>query len=79
MQTAKDSSLTNLFDVERIRRDFPTISSDSIYLDSVASSLTPLPVIEAITEYYMKYRANVHRGAYDLSLQTSERFEHHGL
>ena len=76
MQTTKDSSLTRLFDVERIRRDFPTISPDSIYLDSVASSLTPLPVIEAMTEYYMKYRANVHRGAYDLSLQASERFEH---
>lgn len=76
MQTTKNSSLINLFDVERIRQDFPTISPDSIYLDSVASSLTPLPVIEAMTEYYMKYRANVHRGAYDLSLQASERFEH---
>jgi cysteine desulfurase/selenocysteine lyase len=63
-------------DVEIIRRDFPTIRPDAIYLDSVASSLTPLPVIESMTEYYMKYRANVHRGAYDLSMQASERFEH---
>ena len=71
MPTAK-----TFLDIERIRRDFPSISPDSIYLDSVASSLTPLPVIEAMNEYYMKYRANVHRGAYDLSLQASERFEH---
>jgi cysteine desulfurase/selenocysteine lyase len=63
------------FAVDRIRRDFPTITPDNVYLDSVASSLTPLPVIEAMTDYYMKYRANVHRGSYDLSLQASEQFE----
>src|SRR5947199_6721718 len=70
MPTAK-----TFLDIERIRRDFPTISPDNVYLDSVASSLTPLPVIEAMTDYYMKYRANVHRGSYDLSLQASEQFE----
>jgi cysteine desulfurase / selenocysteine lyase len=61
--------------IEDMRRDFPTISAENVYLDSVASSLTPLPVIEAMTDYYMKYRANVHRGSYDLSLQASEQFE----
>ena len=66
---------TDDFPTRRIRRDFPTISPDNVYLDSVASSLTPLPVIEAMTDYYMKYRANVHRGSYDLSLQASEQFE----
>ena len=76
MQTAKDSSLTNLFDVERIRQDFPTISPDTIYLDSLASSLTPFPVIEAMTEYYTKHCANVHWGTYDLSLQAPEQFQH---
>lgn len=71
MQAIKHS-----IDLSTLRKDFPTIQPGSIYLDSVASSLTPLPVIETMTEYYMKYRANVHRGAYDLSLQASERFEH---
>src|SRR2546423_1786050 len=66
---------TDDFPTRRIRGDFPTISPDNVYLDSVASSLTPLPVIEAMTDYYMKYRANVHRGSYDLSLQASEQFE----
>lgn len=64
-----------MLDVYAIRKDFPTISDDSVYLDSVASSLTPVSVIEAMSEYYYKYRANVHRGAYDLSLQASEMYE----
>jgi cysteine desulfurase/selenocysteine lyase len=75
MQATVQTPSSEHFAVERIRRDFPTISPDDVYLDSVASSLTPLPVIEAMTDYYMKYRANVHRGSYDLSLMASERFE----
>src|SRR5205807_1402613 len=76
MQTVSNASHLDAIVLQTLRNDFPTLQPDSIYLDSVASSLTPLPVIEAMTEYYMKYRANVHRGAYDLSLQASERFEH---
>ncbi|MFI0355833.1 aminotransferase class V-fold PLP-dependent enzyme [Actinomadura sp. 9N407] len=63
------------FDVEAIRADFPTITPDQVYLDSVASSLTPLPVVEAMTEYYLRFRANIHRGTYDLSMRASERFD----
>ncbi|HEX6074501.1 MAG TPA: cysteine desulfurase [Micromonosporaceae bacterium] len=69
-----DPSATAL-PVERIRQDFPTITEDEIYLDSVASSLTPIPVVEAMNEYYFKYRANVHRGNYDASLRASEQYE----
>jgi cysteine desulfurase/selenocysteine lyase len=64
-----------MFDVQQIRRDFPTISPDDVYFDSVASSLTPTPVVDSIIEYYTKYRANVHRGHYDLSMKASEKFE----
>jgi cysteine desulfurase/selenocysteine lyase len=64
-----------MFNVESVRSDFPTVNAEDIYLDSVASSLTPTPVIDALIEYYTKYRANVHRGSYDLSVQASERFE----
>ena len=60
---------------EWVRADFPTIRSDEVYLDSVASSLTPRPVVEAMNDYYFSYRANVHRGSYDLSLKASEKFE----
>lgn len=64
------------FDVHAIRRDFPTLSDESIYLDSVASSLTPVPVLDAMHEYYTRYRANIHRGSYDASLEASEHYEH---
>jgi cysteine desulfurase/selenocysteine lyase len=64
-----------MLDIQKIRNDFPTISSDNIYFDSVASSLTPQSVIDTMVEYYTKYRANVHRGIYDFSMQASEKFE----
>jgi len=65
-------------DIDRLanlRADFPTITADEVYLDSVASSLTPMPVIEAMTEYYTRFRANIHRGTYDLSMRASERYD----
>ncbi|MEV0237996.1 cysteine desulfurase [Nonomuraea sp. NPDC050786] len=62
-------------DVERIRADFPSLTGDLAYFDSVASSLTPQPVIDALVDYYQNYRANVHRGSYDLSIRASERFD----
>ncbi|CAM2971222.1 aminotransferase class V-fold PLP-dependent enzyme [Actinomyces slackii] len=66
----------HLSSLEQLRHDFPTITADSdIYLDSVASSLTPMPVVDAMTEYYTRYRANIHRGTYDLSMRASERYE----
>jgi cysteine desulfurase/selenocysteine lyase len=67
--------LVTALDVSAVRGDFPTIDDSVAYFDSVASSLTPLPVIEAMTEYYTSFRANVHRGSYDLSMRASQRFD----
>lgn len=67
--------LAPTYDVDAVRSDFPTLSSPLAYFDSVASSLTPRPVIDAMTEYYVSYRANVHRGSYDLSMRASQRFD----
>jgi cysteine desulfurase/selenocysteine lyase len=64
-----------MLNVQKLRGDFPTITPQSVYFDSVASSLTPMVVVDSIMEYYTKYRANVHRGNYDLSMQASEKFE----
>lgn len=55
-----------------IRQDFPILARQVhgkplVYLDSGASSQKPLAVIEAMTEYYHMYNANVHRGVYELS------------
>ncbi|WP_052433443.1 aminotransferase class V-fold PLP-dependent enzyme [Streptacidiphilus carbonis] len=62
-------------DPTRLRSDFPCLASESVYLDSVASSLTPVSVVEAMNEYYFSYRANVHRGSYDASMMASEQYE----
>ncbi len=64
-----------MLDVQSIRQNFPTIRSDSIYLDSAASSLTPYPVLEAMTEYYTRHRTNLHRGMHKLAMETSRKFD----
>jgi cysteine desulfurase/selenocysteine lyase len=72
---AQASAGTSRLDTALLRKDFPCLSADSIYLDSVASSLTPVSVVEAMNEYYFRYRANVHRGTYDASMMASEQYE----
>jgi cysteine desulfurase/selenocysteine lyase len=64
-----------LFDVYKIREDFPILRSGIIYLDSTATSLTPEPVLEKMLEYYREYRANVERGVHRLSVRASEEYE----
>lgn len=65
--------------VETIRKDFPIFEAHDnpplIYLDSAASSLTPLCVIDAMDEYYLNYRSNIHRGIYQISEEATARYE----
>ncbi len=66
--------------LREIRADFPALHQDVngtplVYLDNAASSLTPQPVIHAITSFYAKDRANVHRGVHTLSQRASTRYE----
>ncbi|MGP0038926.1 MAG: SufS family cysteine desulfurase, partial [Solirubrobacteraceae bacterium] len=44
-------------------------------LDSSATSQTPLSVIEAMTSYYMRSRASIHRGVYPLADEATTLFE----
>jgi cysteine desulfurase/selenocysteine lyase len=60
-----------MLDAEKIRRDFPILKSNVIYLDNAASSLTPEPVIDKMLEFYREYRANVERGVHRLSQKAS--------
>jgi cysteine desulfurase/selenocysteine lyase len=60
-----------MLDVEKIRKDFPILKSNVIYLDNAASSLTPEPVIGKMLEFYREYRANVERGVHRLSQRAS--------
>ncbi len=59
---------------EDVRKDIP-LTREVIYFDNTATSLTPIPVIEAMDEYYLKYRANVHRGVHRLSQKATHEYE----
>ena len=64
-----------MIDVVQIRKDFLQLESGSAFLDSAASSLTPTQVVRAMDEYYLHYRANVHRGLYSSALRASDAYE----
>lgn len=62
--------------IEKIRKDFPLLLNNKItYLDSGATTQKPIQVIEAVEEFYRKYNANIHRGAYSLSMEATEVYE----
>lgn len=57
-------------------KDFPILQNKKIaYLDSSATTQKPIQVINAVEEYYKTYNANVHRGAYFLSVEASQAYE----
>lgn len=63
-----------------IRDEFPLLSQRAggkplVYLDSAATSQKPRPVLEALSEYYSSYNANVHRGIYWLAEEATARYE----
>lgn len=69
-----------MFDIEKIRQDFPVLQQSVngkplVYLDSGASSQRPMAVINAVNAYYQEYNANVHRGIYRLSERASAEYE----
>ena len=70
-----------LFDVDRVRADFPILQQiinghPLAYLDNAASSQHPRSVIDAISHYYEHDHANVHRGVHTLSQRATEAQEH---
>jgi cysteine desulfurase / selenocysteine lyase len=69
-----------LYDVEKIRSDFPILTREVrgkklVYLDNAASTLKPVQVIERLDRYYRNESSNVHRGAHYLSEQGTIAFE----
>lgn len=69
-----------IFDVDEVRKDFPILSREVdgkplVYLDNAATSQKPQSVINAISDYYSNYNANIHRGVYSISIKASEAYE----
>jgi cysteine desulfurase/selenocysteine lyase len=68
------------FDVDKVRSDFPILRQrvrgrTLIYLDNAATSQKPHVVIDAISQYYERENANIHRGVHFLSERATEEFE----
>jgi len=69
-----------MFNVDNIKKDFPildrTINGHPlVYFDNAATSQKPKQVIKAVSNYYEKHNANVHRGIHTLSEEASELYE----
>jgi cysteine desulfurase/selenocysteine lyase len=69
-----------MYDVEKIRADFPILSREVngkplVYLDNGASAQKPQVVIDAITTAYAHEYSNVHRGLHYLSNLATEKYE----
>lgn len=68
------------FDVQRVRGDFPILSTKAhgkplVYLDNGATTQKPAVVIEALDRYYESQNANIHRGVYELSQTATTLYE----
>jgi len=71
---------SNVFDVERVREDFPILQQKVhgkplVYFDNAATSQKPRAVIDAISRYYEGTNANIHRAVHHLSEQATEEYE----
>jgi len=69
-----------MYDVEKIRSDFPILArkvhgKPLVYLDNGASAQKPRAVIDAITRAYEQEYANVHRGLHTLSNLATDKYE----
>jgi cysteine desulfurase/selenocysteine lyase len=69
------------FNIEQIRKDFPILERETkpgtrlVYLDSTATSQKPLPVIEAMNDFYRRSNANIHRGVHTLAEESTAMYE----
>ena len=74
------SDQSSKLDVEAVRGDFPILSRvinghPIVYLDSTATSQKPNQVIDALSDFYRTSNANVHRGIYTLSEESTAAYE----
>lgn len=65
---------------EKIRAAFPALTQEVngrplTYLDTAASALKPHAVIDAMSDVMSGCYANIHRGLYQMSQETTRRFE----
>lgn len=66
-----------MFDVEKIRQDFPMLvkQPELIYFDNGATTLKPQCVIDAVTSFYTEHTSNVHRGDYAIAATNDRLYD----
>ena len=69
-----------MLDVKKIKRDFPILNhyidgKPLVYLDNAATTQKPKVVIDAISNFYENYNANIHRGIHTLSQKATIAYE----
>lgn len=69
-----------ILDVKKIKEDFPIFKrkingKPLVYLDNAATTQKPIQVINAISDFYKRYNANVHRGVYTLAEEATAAYE----
>src|SRR5437867_9957442 len=69
-----------LMDVGKVREDFPILKrtvhgKPLVYLDSAATSQKPRQVIDAVSDFFSRYNANVHRAIYELGEEATREYE----
>ena len=67
------STLT--YDVAAVRKDFPIFETGIAYLDSANTSQRPRQVTGAMLDYFEKFNSNIHRAAYHIAEEATERYE----
>jgi len=74
------NSIPQVLDVTSIRNQFPILNrrvkeKPLVYLDNAATSQKPKSVIDAISDYYTNYNANIHRGIHTLAEEATMAYE----
>jgi cysteine desulfurase/selenocysteine lyase len=70
-----------VLDTDRVRAEFPILSVETrpgvplVYLDSAATSQKPRSVIQAMSGFYERQNANIHRGIHRLAEEATAAFE----
>ena len=74
------TAIATSIDIQKIRNDFPILKQKVngkplVYFDNAATTQKPQSVIDAISDYYGGYNANIHRGLHSLAEKATAAFE----